>query len=326
MARRKPDERQETLIDHGEDLGEETPLIYVAMPLSQVPEDHRETIELLAYTVNETIVGQTRNATEPWPVRVHSPIKHSAPWKKDGRTAEEIYELNSGKIWLEADAVVVIADHGGSLGIGQELTWACSLQLPIVILHRKGTSISRQPRGAAAEYDIDLKEYRDPEHMRDLLDGWLVSHRPQICDGPRRRVGRSGHLTHICTLLAERWERLSPEERLHATMTSRLHALRVERIVSDPLAMAAASVQELIALGCAVGIDILDLHRTAPPPELAPGQREALAAAAAEFGWSHEETLRLHDAARVEMGRGGVRRLPLASNSDWLEFYGRDER
>lgn len=326
MARRRPDERQESLISHGEDLGAETPLIYVAMPLSQVAEEHRETIELLAHTVTETIVGQTRNESEPWPVRVHSPIKHSAPWKEDGRSAEEIYELNSAKIWLEADAMVVIADHGGSLGIGQELTWATSLQLPVVILHRKGTTISRQPRGAAAEYDIELKEYNDPEHMRDLLDGWLVSRRTQICDGPRRRIGRRGHLTRICELLAGRWEQLSPEERLHATMTSRLPAVRVERIISEPLAMAAASVQELMALGCAVGIDVLDLHRSRPAPELAPGQREALAAAAAEFGWSHEETLRLHDAARVEMGRGGVRRLPLASINDWLEFHGRDER
>jgi hypothetical protein len=109
-------------------------------------------------------------------------------------------------------------------------------------------------------------------------------------------------------------------------MVSRLHAVRVERILSDPLVLAAASVQELMALGCAVGIDLLDLNRTAPPPELAPSQREALAAAATEFGWTHEETLRLHDAARLELGRGGVRRLPLASNNDWMELYERDER
>jgi hypothetical protein len=326
MARRKSDGRQESLISHGEELGDETPLIYIAVPLSQVQEDHRETIELLAHTVTETIVGQTDSEKDPWVVRVHSPIKHSAPWKKDGRTPEEIYELNTSKIWLEADAVVVIADHGGSLGIGQELAWACSLQLPIVILHREGTTISRQPSGAAAEYDIELLEYSDPEHMRDLLGRWLISHRAQICDGPRRRVGRRAHLTGICTLLAARWEQLSPEERHHAVMVARMPAIRVERIVSDPLVMAAASVQELIAIGCAVGIDLLDLPRTPPPPELAPSQREALAAAATELGWSHEETLRLHNAARVEMGRGGVRRLPLASINDWLEFRGRDER
>lgn len=323
---RRADERQEGLVDHGEDLGAEAPLIYVAMPLSQVPEEHRETIELLAFTVNETILQQTRNEIEPWPVRVHSPIKHSAPWKEDGRTPEEIYELNSGMVWLEADAMVVIADRGGSLGIGQELAWACSLQLPILILHREGTSISRQAGGAAAEYDIDLKAYRDPEHMRDLLDAWLVSRRNQICDGPRRRVGRRGHMSSICSLLAERWEQLSAEERRHATMTIHLPHIRVERIFSDPLAMAAASVQELIAIGCAVGIDVLGLNRTVPLPELAHGQREALAAAAAEFGWSAEKTLRLHDAARVELGRGGVRRLPLASNNDWLQFSERDER
>lgn len=323
---RRTDQRQEGLVDHGEDLGAEAPLIYVAMPLSQVPEEHRETIELLAFAVNETILQQTRNEIEPWPVRVHSPIKHSAPWKDDGRSAEDIYELNSAKIWLEADAMVVIADRGGSLGIGQELVWACSLQLPILILHRDGTPISRQARGAAAEHDIEVAAYNDPEHLRDLLDAWLVSRRSQICDGPRRRVGRRGHLSRTCSLLGARWEALGAAGRHHAVMTTRLPATRVERIISDPLAMAAASVQELIAIGCAVGIDLLDLNRTAPLPELAHGQREALAAAATEFDWSAEKTLHLHDAARIELERGGVRRLPLASNNDWLEFSGRDGR
>jgi hypothetical protein len=326
MPRRK-DERQEALVDHGEDLGAEKPLIYVAMPLSQLPEERREKIELLAFAVNETIQEQTRSDdAEPWPVRVHSPIKHSAPWKHDDRQPEEIYELNTDMLWLEADAMVVIADKGGSFGMGQELVWACSLQLPVLILHRQGTSISRQARGAGAEHDIEVAIYKDPEHLRDLLDAWLVSRRAQICDGPRRRIGRRAHLTRICSLLGEHWEALDPTERHHAVMTTRLPAARVERILSDPLAMAAATVQELVAIGCAVGIDLLDLHRTAPLPELAHGQREALAAAATEFGWSAEKTLLLHDAARVELGRGGVRRLPLSSNNDWLQFSERDER
>jgi hypothetical protein len=320
------DERQEGLVDHGEDLGGEAPLIYVAMPLSQLPEERREKIELLAFAVNQTILQQTRNEIEPWPVRVHSPIKHSAPWKDDERSAEEIYELNSDKVWLEADAMIVIADKGGSFGIGQELVWACSLQLPVLILHREQTFISRQPRGAAVEYDIEVKAYRDPEHLRDLLDAWLVSRRTQICDGPRRRVGRRGHLSRACSHLGVRWEALTAEERRHAVMATRLPATRVERILADPLVMAAASVQELAAIGCSVGIDVLDVARTPPPPELRRSQREALCSAASEFGWSPEKMLHLQDLARAELARGGVRRLPFASNQDWLEFSERDER
>lgn len=321
---REQNQRQEGLVDHGEDLGSEAPLIYIGMPLSQLPKERRETVELLAYTVNDTITQQTRNEIEPWPVRVHSPIKHSAPWKEDERSAEDVYQLNTDKVWLEADAMIVIAEKGGSLGIGQELAWACALQLPVLILHREDTFISRQPRGASAEHDIEIKPYRSPEHLRDLVDAWLVSRRAQICDGPRRRLGRRGHFARASFLLAERWEALTPEQRKHTVMATRLPATRIERILSDPLALAAASVQELAAIGCAVGLDILDLDRKAPLPELRRSQREALVSAASEFGWDAETTLRLQDRARAELGRGGVRRLPLASNQDWFEFAERD--
>jgi hypothetical protein len=317
---REPNERQEGLIDHGEDLGAESPLIYIGMPLSQLPKERREIVELLAFAVNETITQQTRNEIAPWPVRVHSPIKHSAPWKQDDRSAEDVYRLNTDKVWLEADAMIVIAEKGGSVGIGQELAWACALQLPVLILHNEDTFISRQPRGTATEHDIEVKAYREPEHLRDLVDSWLVSRRAEICDGPRRRLGRQGHFARASTLLGKRWGELTSEQRRHAEMTTRLSAARIERILSDPLALAAASVQELVAAGCAVGIDIFDLDRKSPLPELRRGQREALASAASEFGWDPETTLRLHDQARAELGRGGVRRLPLASNQDWLEF------
>lgn len=318
-------ERQEGLVDHGEDLGPETPQIYVAMPLSQLADERREKVELLAFAVNEAIVQRTRQSETPWPVRVHSPIKHSAPWKDDERSAEEIYRLNTDKVWLDADAMIVIADSGGSFGIGQELVWACALQLPVLIVHRKGTFISRQPRGSAAEYDVSVEAYRDPEHLRDLIDAWLVSQRQAICDGPRRRIGRQGHLAGPAADLTERWKALSAPEREHVEMTARMPRTRIERILGEPLALAAASVQELGVLSCALGIDYLSPPRTQPMPELRSGQREALASAAREFGWDPEKTLRLHDRARAELGRGGVRRLPLSSNQDWFEFAERDE-
>jgi hypothetical protein len=322
---RESNERQEGLVDHGEDLGAESPLIYIGMPLSQLPKERRETVELLAYTVNEAIAQQTRSEIEPWPVRVHSPIKHSAPWKEDDRSAEDVYRLNTDKVWLEADAMIIIAERGGSVGIGQELAWACALQLPVLIVHWDQIYMSRQPRGTAAEHDIEVKAYRDPEHLRDLVDSWLVSRRTEISDGPRRRLGRQGHFARASTLLGERWGELGSGQRRHAEMTTRLSAARIDRILSDPLALAAASVQELVAIGCAVGIDVLDLVRSPPLPELRHGQREALASAASEFGWDPETTLRLHDRARAEIGRGGIRRLPLASNQDWLEFAERYE-
>src|SRR5215510_419656 len=129
---RKQNERQEALVDRGEQLGPDAPLVYLGMPLSQLPKDRREAVEQLEFIVNQAIIDQTHRDPESWPLRVHSPVKLSAPWREDGRTPEEVYELNSGKIELEADAMIVIAEKGGSSGIGQELAWACALSLPIL--------------------------------------------------------------------------------------------------------------------------------------------------------------------------------------------------
>lgn len=64
----RPDERQEGLVEHGEDLSDDSPLLYMAVPLSQLPAERRETVELLAHTVNKAIYEETRDPSDPWPV------------------------------------------------------------------------------------------------------------------------------------------------------------------------------------------------------------------------------------------------------------------
>jgi len=312
------DAKQEGLADHGEDLSADHPLVYLAAPLSQLPEERREKVELLAYAVNAAVSEETRCEPDPWPVRVHSPIKRSAPWKNDGRKPEEIYELNSGTIELEADALIVIAEHGGSLGIGQELVWACTAGLPTLVVHRQKTYVSRQLTGAAAYFDISIEPYKCPEHLRDVVCRWLVSRRREICDGPRRRLGRKLALTGRAERLAHAWDALPDEKRLTVSMTCAMTIARIERILSNPRHLDLASVRELTMLEGALGVGAA--RAVAASRELGRGQRQALSLAAREFGWDPEHVLRLDRLARRELARGGVRRLPLSSVQDWAEF------
>lgn len=317
----EPNERQVELFELGAELGRDAPMLYVAIPLSHVKEGRdRDHVEMLAYSVDAAIREETRQEHDPWAARVHSPLKLTAPWKDDGWSEFDVYQINTEKIWAEADGLIVVADRGGSLGIGQEMEWASDLQLPVLYVHRSGDSVSRQVRGATREYDISIQAFEGPESLRDVVGRWLASHRHVICDGPRRRAGREIRFDQVRLGLARAWKDLSDGERQHIALTIRMPRERIERLAADSLALAAASSEEMATLCGALGIPVLGDAARHPLPDLLPIQRAALGNAAAEFEWDYETAHDLERRARLELARGGIRRLPLASAQDWGEF------
>jgi hypothetical protein len=244
----------------------------------------------------------------------------SAPWKKDGRTPEGIYRLNSKTLWEEADALIVIGHRGGSLGSGQELTWAGSLHLPMLYVHIARTSVSRQLRGATREHDLQISPYNSPHELSDIVERWLCSRRHVIADGPRRRRNRMLRFAELQARLRHAWEALTPAAQDHVVSATRIAPGRVARLLDSAGALSQASTCEVSELAAALSIETTSVVGISPLPDLRTEQRRALVNAAAEFGWDTQETFTVYDAARVELARGGVRRLPLASAYDWLVF------
>jgi hypothetical protein len=308
------------LFMRGEHLGQEVPQLYIAMPLSQIEDPReREHLELLEDNVCQGVRQATIDREDDvWEVRVHSPLKHTSPWRRDHLDADDVYLINTEIVWSEIDGMVVIGHHGASLGAGQEIVWAAALSLPIVYTAAESETISRQVAGMAREYDIEIIRYVTPEDLRDQLQRWLASRRHQICDGPRRRRARAERFDGIRERLESAWNALAEEERGHALHTARLSRARVERLVGDVHVLASASVHELHALIGALGTG------AEPPvsslPDLRSHQIEALKSAAVEFDWTLDRTFDLYRAARLELARGGVRRLPFASIGDWQRF------
>lgn len=195
----------------------------------------------------------------------------------------------------------MIAEGGGSLGIGQELAWSCALQLPTLIVHREDTYVSRQAKGAAEEHDVEIQTYGGPDHLEDVVRLWLVSRRVTICDGPRRRIGRNLHYGGCHERLAQAWAAFSAEEKEHVVAVTRISQGRIERLLAEPLALPAASVQEFVTLCAALRIDVPGMRFAEPPPTLRPRQIAALNSAAKEFNWDFEKALRIHNQARREL-------------------------
>jgi hypothetical protein len=322
MAPHDPGEHQEELFEPGQELGDDAPLLYIATPLSHLDdEEDRQHVQLLAHTVHRGVQDYLRESGESWQVKQHLPIKSSAPWGGDERDGKDVYELNSSKLSAEADALVMVAFRGGSIGMGQELAWAGARSIPVLYLHPKNANVSRQIEGMRSEYELTIEEYDGPESIGAVVGHWLLSRRATISDGPRRRRGLALRYVERQRRLAETWRALPVEEQAKVIAVTGLLRGRIERMLSDPLMLAAASVREVGDLAAAMSLEATGELFSRPLPELRAQQLQALSFASAEFEWDYETALDLHTKARVELARGGIRRLPLASSQDWETFH-----
>ena len=189
-------------------------------------------------------------------------------------------------------------------------------------MHPETDQVSRQRLGAAAEQDVSLVGYETPEELRDSVGRWLASRRHVIVDGPRRRRGRVLRFGEVRARLESAWRSRSADERQHVVATTRISEGRIERLLSSSHAVATSTAHELSALGGALQIEAIAALFAQPLPDLRSEQVAALISAADELGWDVPTAFRLYELARLELARGGVRRLPLTNIQDWVDLHG----
>lgn len=309
------------LFDPDSTESEEWPLIYVATPLTHLSTLERQVVSSWSEHVRQAALDIVRESGVPWRIRVHLPTQHSAPWKADGLTADDVYRLNSELLWSEVDALIVIGHRGGSIGAGQEFAWACTQAIPILFLHSKDSPPSRQVIGTRRHADLVIAAFDDPVEIHDLVHQFLRGRRIVIEDRPRRRRDRRLQVSGLRQDLRAAWEDLLPDERLEAIAISGFPGARIYRLLTDDDALACASLGEILAVSGALGVGIADSFAPTPYPELSEPQFHALEAAAQENEWDGATALGLLQFGRAELAKGGVRRLPLSNIEDWTRLF-----
>lgn len=293
------------------------PFVYVACRLTSLDAEHRKLLDSWCTHIQHSITDAADDSGDPWRVAVHTPLSWSAPWTDDGRTPQDIYALNRTKV-AECAALIVLATNGGGLGVGQEFAWATSLRLPILVLHHTDEPPSRQAVGTPA--DITVVAFTDATYLTEAVKEFVRRNRSTIADVKRRRDSLMTVLIPLRENLAEVWAGLPDHERSRVEAESRLHRDRVTQLVDDANALAGASMSEILALVGALGLDPSCIASPPTLPDLTARQRSALASAADEHEWGGSEALALETRARLELARGGNRRLPLVTPADWLRF------
>jgi hypothetical protein len=299
-----------------EDQEDDIPLVYVASALSSLGDDEQRLLDAWCELIHRAVVETASHADPSWSVRVHMPITWSAPWVESRRSAEAVYHLNASRV-LRAAALVVIGYRGGSLGAGQEFAWASHLRVPVLYLRPAGMPLSRQIEGTPV--DLVISEFTSAA-LYDTVSQFVRSRRGVIEDHPRQLRNRMVLMAPLALTLRRAWQRLEPDAQNLAVAMSRIHRRRIVHLVSDPLALAACGLTELLALSGALGVDAWRTMSPRPLPDLEPRQLGALTTAAGEFGWDGPEVLGLYQAARLELARGGTRRLPLSTVEDWVQL------
>ena len=287
--------------------------VYVASALTALSTEQRSEISRRCEIIDQTIVGSSGRYDAPW--TVHLPVLWSAPGPGDTRSAREIYHLNRDQV-RRASGLVLLGDHGGSLGAGQEFAWALARRLPVLVLLVDSERLSRQIEGTPAR--MVVRRVTNDDELRAVVAAWVAEWGPAV-----ESVARSGTGERIIAIRAAERLRDAFDTSSHSVYAiasvAGLTPARIAELLT-PDALLDGSVSELIALSRALGLTAGEALNPVPIPELSRNQRSGLAVAAEEYEWAPSQILRIESRARLELARGGVRRFPLSSVQDWVTF------
>lgn len=306
--------------DGGNPTGEELPQVYVACSLTHLEGDSRQAVAAQVALIERTILDLTvslRVKGEEWPIKVHAPIRVSAPWATAAMSPSAVFRQNFIAL-QESDALIV---HGqrGSVGVGQEIEWATRLGLPTLYLSTDGRTSRQLAGGPGFVTVVNCQDDQDKliHGVEDFLRHW----KPQIVDGPRRRRSRRLRFQPLTLRLKAAWAASS--DPTLAAAQCQLSVQQVELFLERPDHLAGIGLDSLLSLCNALGVDL----DAAFGPPLSRGQSRlpisatrALFAAATREGW-HDDIIENLMIRAAERSRTGAR-PDLDTIDAWIRLRG----
>lgn len=308
--------RQMALALDGDGSDEPVPLVYLACRLTSITGEQRKLLDSWCTLIEQAVTDAAAGSANKWDIAIHIPFAWSAPWS-DSRSPDAVYKLNSTTVG-SCSAVIILNVDGGGLGVGQEFAWASALRMPILLLHPADQPPSRQAVGTPA--DVTVVGFTDATRLTEAVKAFLRQQRQVIEDWRRRSDSLDVALMPLRETIAEHWHVLDEIGRQRVESESRVHRARIVQLIEDDHALAGASMSEILAIVGALEIDASTILASPPMPDLNARQREALGVAADEYEWRGADVLTIETRARLELARGGTRRLSLATPADWVQF------
>lgn len=229
---------------------------YVASALTGLDADQDAIVRLVSETIADYCAQNG--------ILVHQPAIHTHPVDHESLKSDEVHDTDFRKV-LESDVIVAIGDFP-SWGAGKELAWAERLRTPILMFIREDRSVSRLIVGTPA--DIEIVTWHQVADIRDACSTYFTKRRHQLEAQRRLRVGRRRLWSPALQSICRAYDKLDESGRISIAATARLSDRRVREVISSPLNLAHASLDEALALVNALRLPSSTLLPTGSPPQL----------------------------------------------------------
>jgi hypothetical protein len=295
----------------------DAPCIYVATKITGTApgSPERQMIEFGVTTIRDAVVEATQTSSDPWLVRVHAPVEWTTPEQTPDLTSSEVFSRNARHVLAEADALIVYG-WAPSAGVGQEITWAAlAAGLPVLYVEPPAHRASRQIAGTPG--DLVVVGYSGPDHLKDVIRGWVRSRRHQIESSGGRRRSREVRVGQLHGRLRHAWGSIGQGERRRIAAHLGIAPKLIEWWLGDAAFLAVAPIAHVVLLTAELtGSTDLVVGRH----ELTLNELEALLTARDEHRWDEAETEALRRRGEMELAQPAVRRFRLDSPEDWTRL------
>jgi hypothetical protein len=146
---------------------------YVASALTVLTDEQR----LFVYQVSDVVV----NVCQQFGIEPYEPRKQTDPIIHPDASPEDVFRIDRQRI-AESDLLITLCDYP-SFGGGQELDFAYNAFIPIILVSKADTNISRMVKGIpSVKLHIEFRDFQDLERS---LTKSLTEFRP-VLEGRKR--------------------------------------------------------------------------------------------------------------------------------------------
>ena len=139
---------------------------YLACALTGLDHDQRSLVFQLSDTVSQVCAGVG--------IDLYEPRKNTDPVHHADVEDSDVFKLDREKV-LQSDLLIHLS-HYPSTGSGEELDFAYSALLPMIVISRSDDRVSRMITGIPS-FSVHIK-YTEPEELRYSLEACLLRMRP----------------------------------------------------------------------------------------------------------------------------------------------------
>jgi transcriptional regulator with XRE-family HTH domain len=222
---------------------------YLASALTGLSEDERRHIFLLSDTISLIC--------SDYGIKLYEPRKATDPVHHPDVKDHDVFKLDRTRVQT-SDLLICLAHHP-SFGAGQELDFAFSMLLPILVITPMEKPVSRMVKGIPTA--LTVIQYREPEELKDRLRAALIELKPLLLD---RRFSLAKPEAHYIGLRVRALREQQGWTQKELAQAARVEVAFIEQLESENEKESNPSIMQLRVIATVLKVPLARLIDPAP--------------------------------------------------------------